>query len=557
MRCRECGGAFKVSDEEAAFLKRLVFTFGVEQVNIPPPVQCSDCRLQIRTAHRNEQYMYHRVSDLSGKRVVSLYAPAAPRGKPYKVYEQEEWHGDHWDPLAYGRDYDFQRPFFEQFYELQKAVPRLALVSLNNENSPYTTGTGYCKNCHLINCSEYSENCYYGKLVQSCRDCVDCSYIYKSELCCQCFSVYECYSCTYLAYSQNCNDCFFSENLIGCRNCLYCSNLQRQEFCVLNKKVSRKEYHDAVAAVLGSHRGFETARRIWQELRAARIHKYANIVNCERCTGDFLVNSKNCRDCYDTTDSEDCRYVCVGVSVKDVYDSSNVYLEHELDYQIIGTIGAYNCAFSIYIFHCRDLLYCDHVYDSRSCFGCSGLKRKEYCILNRQYSAEEYNKLVPRIVRQMQEAGEWGRFFPPEHSPYGYNESLAFDYFPVSKDEVQRKGWNWRDEEAKSSTGGTSKSLPDLISDTGDEICKSVLICEATGQEYKIIQPELKFYRRQNIPIPRRAPLQRHRDREALRNKRTVYSRDCRKCGRRISTNFAPDRPEVVYCEACYQEAVF
>lgn len=50
----------------------------------------------------------------------------------------------------------------------------------------------------------------------------------------------------------------------------------------------------------------------------------------------------------------------------------------------------------------------------------------------------------------MQEAGEWGEFFPEHVSCYGYNESAAHDFFPLDKQEVLKRGWNWSEYEADS-----------------------------------------------------------------------------------------------------------
>jgi hypothetical protein len=51
-----------------------------------------------------------------------------PEGSPYTVYSSEEWHGDKWDPMEYGQGIDFDKPFFEQWKELQIKVPRAALL---------------------------------------------------------------------------------------------------------------------------------------------------------------------------------------------------------------------------------------------------------------------------------------------------------------------------------------------------------------------------------------------------------------------------------------------
>jgi len=287
------------------------FQYGDKIFSIPEPELCSDCRQQQRTSHRNEQYLYQLKSDLSGKQLISIYKPNNPWGEDFKIYTKEEWNSDQWNPLEYGREFDFNRPFFEQFAQLQKVVPKVNLVTVDNENSPYTTGTGYCKNCHLINSSEYCEDCYYGKLLQKCKNAVDCSYLYNSELCYECFSVYDSYNCVHLSYSSNCSDCYFSENLINCKNCFLCTNLKDKEYYFMNESLDKEEYKKRVEEFMGSYRNFEKAKEILANLRKKRMHKYANITASENCTGDFIQNSKNCFDCYDVNDSEDCRYVRV------------------------------------------------------------------------------------------------------------------------------------------------------------------------------------------------------------------------------------------------------
>ncbi|MBU0529121.1 hypothetical protein KKF86_05110, partial [bacterium] len=236
---------------------------------------------------------------MSGKQIISLYSSKSPWGEPCKVYTQEEWNGDKWDSMDYGRDFDFSRPFFEQFSELHKIVPRLPLMQISNDNSPYTTGTGYCRNCHLINSSEYCEDCYYGKLLQKCKDSIDCSYLYDSERCYECFSVYDSYNCNYVSYSSNCSDCWFSENLSGCKNCFLCTNLKNKEYYFKNEPLDKEEYKKRVAEFKGSYQNFKIASEILSQLKQKRIHRYANLTNCENCTGDFILNSQNCHDCYD------------------------------------------------------------------------------------------------------------------------------------------------------------------------------------------------------------------------------------------------------------------
>lgn len=558
--CQRCQAAFEVYPDEQAFLQKIGWRFGDTVIHPPEPVYCPQCRMQIRTCHRNERNLYRRKPDKSGKPIISLYSDPPPWGEPYKVISQEEWRSDDFDPMQYGRDYDFDKPFFEQFFALQKAVPRMSLITVSNENCDYTTGTGYCRNCYLINSSENCEDCYYGKLLQTCKDSVDCSYLFDSQLCYECFSVYDSYNCRFLLFSKNCQDCFFSSGLQSCKKCLWCTDLHQKEYHVENKPVSKEEFDRRFSDLWGSHHAVHEARMKLLNLHRNKIHRFSNIVNSENCTGDYIENSKNCRDCYDMTDSEDCRYVQVGVNVKDNYDCSNMYLKIERCYEVLGTIEVFNCGYCIFVFHSNDLLYCDYCFNCQNCFGCSGLTRKKHCILNKQYTEEKYNALVPRIVEQMKQVGEWGSYFPIAFAPFGYNESLAHEYLPLTKEEATSKGFHWReniDQISKVERIIPAEQLPDRIKDIPDDVLNWAIKCEATGRPFILTKQELAYYRKHNLPIPHIHPDERHRQRMELRNPRILWKRICMKCEKEIFSTFAPERQERVNCEECYLKVVY
>lgn len=554
--CRQCTQEFEVSQFEIDFLKRIAPSFGGQQFELPLPTACPDCRLRGRTIYRNEGYLYKNTSAASGAEIISLYSPQAEWSRHLKLYTPEEWWADTWDPMDYGQPFDFNRPFFEQFAELSAAVPRLALVQSNNVNSPYTTGTGMCKNCYLINCSENTEDSYYGKLVQNSRDIVDSDFVYDSELCYDCFNITNCYGCVSLSFSANCHDCFLSENLQGCKNCLLCTNLVNQEYCVLNKPVSPEEFAQQKAKCLASRQSIAAAHSTLAQLRRERVHKYAAISHCTDSTGDFLSDCKNCHDCYDVNDSEDCRYLIVGVNVKDIVDCSNMYVKPEFCYQVMGTIGIYHVLFSLYIFHSQDILYSESIWNSSNLFGCVGLRKKEYCILNTQYTPEEYAELMPKIITHMRKTGEWGQFFPATNSPFPYNNTVAHDYLPLTKDQALAAGYRWLETDVRDYQPQTYQ-LPDTIAETPDSITQELLSCTQCHKNYRIIKQELAHLRQLHLPAPNQCPNCRQQTRMARRNPRHLYSRSCSQCSQTIQTTFAPDRPEKVYCEECYQKEIY
>jgi hypothetical protein len=434
------------------------------------------------------------------------------------------------------------------------------MMLIQNENSDYSAGTAYCKNCYLINSSEYCEDCYYGKLFQSSKSSVDCSYLYGSELCYECFSVYDSYNCDHVSFSKNCRDCSYSINLIGCKNCCLCANLHQKEYCFGNEQLSKEEYERKTKSFRGSAAKTKEMEVKLAELRRTMIHRAANIVNCEECTGDYIESSRRCFDCYDVNGSQDCRYVTVGVQVKDNYDCSNMYIKPELAYETLGTIETFNTAYCLYVFHSQNLLFCEYCFNCHDCFGCVALHRKQYCILNKQYTKEEYESLVPRIIGHMKETKEWGLYFLPSLSSFGYNESLAHEYMPLTKEEALRCGFYWRDIEEKKLDVKKiipADKLPDRMKDISNDIVNWAIECAETGRPFKITKQELEFYRRQNLPVPRLHPDIRYDRRLQLRNPRMLWQRPCAMCGQEMRTTFAPERPERVYCASCYLKEMY
>jgi hypothetical protein len=557
--CSACGEKLKHSPSAIeGLLGKQAFRFAGQSHSFPPSSLCSDCRHQRRLAFRNERSLYHRFSAATGERILSLYHERPLWGEAYQVLTEEQWRSETFNPFDYGREIDFSRSFFEQYSELHKAVPRMSIVNLQNENSPYTSHTGYSRNCYLLPCSENCEDCYYGRFLQSCKSCLDCTSATKCELCFESFQIANCYNCAFLSLSEGCSECYFSEGLVGCRSCLFCTNLRQGEYQIYNKPVSKAEFESRKEELLSSAENTARARAEWERIRLARAHRPANIRNCEDCSGDFLLDSRGCVGCQDVTGCEDCRDVLIGYKLKDTYSSSNIYLDCELCYEILGSAQLYHCAFGFYVFRSRDVIYSEYIYDSEDLFGCVGLTRAKNCILNRQYSASEYQQLAARLVEHMQSTGEWGQFLPSKFSPFGYNETAASDFKPLTRDQALAAGFLWRDLDQRELASVTKEQPPGRVADISqtslESLAKEVFRCQESGEPYKIIKPELEFYREHGFALPRYSPRTRHLKREALRFPPVFRRGHCQACQSEVETNLPFELESTLRCERCYQE---
>lgn len=555
--CLRCRSAFEVTDDDLAFYDSVSPSFGGKKFSIPSPVFCPPCRLQQRMSMRNERKLFNDVCDLCGKDMISTYSP----DKPFKVYCQPCWWSDGWDAKAYGRDFDFSRTYTEQMRELLLAVPRNSLFVQNGENSTYNNYAINVKNYYLCFGATNNEDCYYCKFIPRSKNIADCLGTYASELCYETMYVDGCYHCLYSSFLRNCTDCYFSSELLGCRNCIACFGLRQKEYHVFNEYVGKERFEKIKAQMFPlTHAKVAEAKRKLDELSKTLPHPSAHIYNAENCTGEWIIESKNCHECFDIKGSEDCKYIAFSPSSESSYDCTFTapYGVH-FCYQATSAMGN-NLLFAFRCWQTNDSLYCIECEHSNNLFACADMNRAQFCILNKQYSKEEYETLVPKIMKHMVETGEWGKFFDPQLSAFGINETVAQEYFPMTKEEASKKGFYWSDYEAPSPQAAKivkASQIPDSIFDIPDSILDWAIECEVTGKPFRIIKPELQFLRDNGLPLPRRHPDQRHFDRLATQNPKLLHDRPCDKCAKPIRTTFAPDRPERVFCEECYLKEVY
>lgn len=511
-------------------------------------------RIRELMAWRNEWKLYHRTCDKSGEKIISAYAPDAP----FKVYKNEIWWGDGWDALDHGRDYDFSRPFFEQFADLQKVVPREGTSVFNSENCDYNSHVRMSKNCYLNSLAVEGENVMYSYWMVKDTDVVDSSYTNNSTLGYECTHGEKLYNTIMVEESNNTSDSAFCYQVRGCDHCMFSSNIANKSYYLFNKPCTKEEFEEAKKKYLnGSYTSWKEAIAQFADIKKSTIRRAANNINCENVTGDHMFNSRNCENAFEGKDSED---VYNSVSTGDSKDLYSIYSAGwprcELIYYSSVSRGCTDCRFCYYCWHSNDLTYCDSCSSCTSCFGCIGLRHKKYCILNKQYTKEEYEALMPKIMEHLRTTGELGKFFPHSLSTFAYNETSANNFYPLSKEEALAGGWKWREKEKQDYLPATIPALPENIKDAPETITKEILACESCTKNYKIIPQEFSFYQKMNLPLPRFCPTCRHTRRLSLDNPLELFNDTCPKCQMQIQTSYPPNHAETVYCDACYLEAM-
>lgn len=555
--------------------------------------------------------------------MISVYS----KDKEMTVWCSSCWWKDDWDGLDYGVDFDPQKPFLLQLKELLKKVPVMNLFGLYTTivNSDYTNMVSYLKNCYLVTHSDFSEDCLYGEFTDNTKNSVDTLMLNKCEICYEGVNLQKCYRVFYSADCESCHDVYFSRNLIGCDNCFGCVNLRNKQYYIFNKPHSKEDYKKFIQQYLfGSFKAIEKTKKeaygFWPKFPQKFIHERHN----SNVTGDYIYNSKKTFNSFIGADMEDSRF-CAFITpggMKDSWDFTHYGAGAELIYdslqvgnQASRILFSWFAATSV-----REVEYSMFIISGSNIFGSVGLKKKNYCILNKQYSKESFDKIRTKIIQQMNKSPycdekgseyRYGEFFPIELSPFCYNETTAQEFFPLSAEAATKAGYKWHKPEQKNyNITLETKDILDHIKDVDDSITKEVIKCANYGDlalardkslpkgrtpnsnlqssdaefsncttAFKIIPQELQFYKRMNLPLPRLCPNCRHYQRIKQRNPLKLWHRKCQCAGKQsdnkvyvntakhnhhgkehcpneFETTYSPERKEIVYCEKCYQEEV-
>lgn len=433
--CQNCKESFTIDPEDFEFYKK---------ISVPSPTFCWKCRFQRRLAWRNERKAFWNISAKSGKKIISMY----PQEVGLTIYSEAEWRADDWDGLEYGKEYDFSRPFFEQIRELFGRVPLNGPHTEDDVDCEYLINTGWSKNCYLVCNSTGAEDSAYGNAVDYSKTCFDNSHIQKCERSYGSFWLRNSYQTHFSTRSIDTTSCWFMFGTKGMTNCFGCVNMMNKTHHIYNRPYSKKDYEEKIKSMkLNTWSGLQKAKAEAMAFSLKFPYAYLNGVFNTDVTGEYVSDSKNVHFGYLVNGAKDVKYgqYLQIPGTEDSYDLTVWGDKNNRAYEnAISGFGVSNSKFllscwaevidSEYSIHCRGL---------SKCFGCVGLKKKEYCIFNKQYSKEEYEKLRAKIVAHMDvmpyvdkkgRVYKYGEFFPTEHSPFGYNISLVSEHFPLTKE---------------------------------------------------------------------------------------------------------------------------
>src|SRR3989344_289888 len=300
-KCQNCKQNFVIEPEDFGFY---------EKIKVPPPTWCPECRSIRRMIWRNERSLYHNTCAFSGKPIISMFSPETK----LTVYDRDIWWSDRWSPLDYGKEYDFSKPFFEQFRELMQQVPLASVGNTNCVKSEFGNHNVDLKNCYLVYASFSNENVSYSQGAVNVRDSFDLYTVMKSE---QCYDDTLCsglYKTNFSFESDDSINSAFITSCINLQDCLGCANLRHKSYCIFNKQHSKEDYDKKrLVYDFGSYKTLSAFKKEYADFLLKQPRRLASILKSVNVTGDNVLNSKNSRMIFDIYgDVENSKYLAHG-----------------------------------------------------------------------------------------------------------------------------------------------------------------------------------------------------------------------------------------------------
>ncbi len=516
-KCKLTGESFELSSEEIDNYRKF---------SLPLPNTVYRERLRRKLAFISSGRFYQIKCDKTGGYISSVYHQKSQ----FTIYKQEKWLEKEFDATKYSRKYNLDRAFNEQFIELWNKVPRPNVIAKNFENSTNVHYVSDILNCTNITIGKDLINCHNSYFIINSRNCIDNLNLINSENCYECSSCIDSKNLFFSTFSKRCENSYFLSNCINCKNCIFCTDMKNSEYCIYNKKTSKKEYFQFLEDLQLNKRDF---------LEQAKI-KYKKFKNELKNNENKKVERNNnfLHECTKVQNSKNCYNSKNIVNSQNIFDSNNCFegigygnnSSNLAQFAMIGD-NATNIFNSIDCWsNVENLEYCSHCYDSHDLFACVGLSNKSYCILNKQYSENEYKKMRSEIIENLKIRKSWGSFLTPGFCGLPYNMSAAQVFMPLGRAPAKLMGFRWDDEQeniraidilngSEVSDAESSSELANLsfseVPQTANELLEqeSIYLCEISTQEVIFNEFEIAFLVENKIAPPARSIFQRHVDR--------------------------------------------
>lgn len=583
--CRRTWETFPIYEKDTAFLQKLRPSIWTHTFDLPLPTLSPRARQIRRLLRRNERHLYR-----NSQGVIALYHPSA----------WYEW-VDITERTTLDQTVKNTAPIQAFSWETIDALTHQSIHPntsvLNMENSDYTNQASNLKNCYLVFATWWAEDCMYGRRMHYSKNCIDCLYIAHCSLCYECIKSSTCHSCLFWYCLESCTNCYFCTKCINCTSCFWCTNLVWKQYCRYNEQLTKEQYEQKTHWCTQRKISYQQRQTYIARRRSETYYRTNDILQSEYVTWNGISNSTQAHLCWDISSCEQVRYcndTTESVQCMDISFFGIKWLQKSYEWSIIWLQSSdlYFC--NDCRENCSHLYYCNLCWLwSHHCFWCVWLINKSYCIYNVQYTKEQYEQIVPKIITHMQKQWLWGEFFPPHISMVPYNDSIAYEYFPLHKiidvhgnEKILHESWKgtvtllsqesiakayinfwWENIQVKRRTKETEINIPESIETITlsldqdlphqNDIFTKAFICNESQRPYRITKQEMTLYKHFWLPLPRYHQDIRHHKRMNMLPKRSLHLRSCDKTWEHILSVYPQESPFKVYSEHTYQQEMY
>lgn len=588
--CSLCWESFPIYEWERKILDRVSPSIGSEKMLLPLPDECPTCRQIRRLIFRNENNFYKVKSKASWKPIVSVYCEDVG----LNIYSFDEYYNS--NEFQNNIEVDTNN-FTSAMDKLYRALPQIALQNWPNmENSEYNNLSWWLKNCYLCYDCWGNENSYYcaflGPWTHDVIDCFDWVRLDNS---------YSLIGSSWVTASQYCSDasdlynCYFCDNCYNLKNCIWCRNIWNQEHMIFNKEVSHQEFEDFKKKYFNwKYSDLLEFIKLYDQF-SNNLDRFPHTLNvgCENVIWEYMLHANNIFFGRFTYRSSDCRYTYFCDSMNDCMDMDFCVNDLQLSYQCISSINSYGIIWCVNTAWSKNCYYCHTCTWCSDCIGCYWLTNQQYCIFNKKYSKEEYEIMAKKILNDLNTKWVLWKAFDSVLSFFPYNDTVAFNVYPPKYlidfqwiQKVINENWKWtiklledkfiskaildlwwdkkldilyrtKDNEVNVPAWLQvidAKDLPDSIHDVDETILNKWVKCEISWRVFRIIKPELEFYKKHNIPFPRKHSWVRQIEKFQKRPSGELFLRTCTTCSKEILSIYSQDSRAKVMCMDCYNK---
>ena len=523
---------------------------------VPPMDICHLARQWVLTTQwPGGQWWYNQHAE-TGKPIITAVHPASG----IRVLPDEEWYARDFSEICF--DLDVAKPVFPKLIELRKLVPTSAYRNYEKtENSISVVSLGDQNSYFVVLCR--SKNTFFSV---SALDTESSAEVFNSSAITNSYQVIHCermFNCQYVRESK---DCLNSAFLFDCRNCEYCfgaTNKRNKKYVWFNEQLSQSEWEKRRDQVdLGSRRVALEFRLTFDALVRKAIWPENFNDQCQNSIGEYLTKATDCeyvwyadggaRDEYHTSYSIGrCEGNAFSASIVDAQDL----------FMASDNASSFRCKYSYLVGHCQNVEYSTDCFNCENCFGCVGLRHMKFCILNKQYSEEEYWRNLDALKCAMLERGEYGQFLPAKMSPSYFPECGAFKYYNADPAFGKKIGAHTFEAEAEGAIGSElsgaqevtdSKNVPDNVDDL-DGWSGKPLYDAGYKRRFSLIGPEVTLYKKLRIAPPVEHFVKRYADMCHTANLGEFIQRPCAKCNKIVVISVNPTYPDrTIYCREDY-----